>query len=113
MSEKKKQTQDKAVLEPAATSTNHSETKRSHVSVIKDEPTIALDAVALLLGLTLVALLFNTVAPMSYMVSILTPGCNSLVDCQRILLGAWIHTIWSAHKFPFHRGQRSFRSFVE
>ena len=45
------------------------DTKRTQVIVLKDEPTTTLDAIALLLGLTVVALLFNTVAPHAYMVS--------------------------------------------
>ena len=50
--------------------TSSKDTARPQVLVLKEQPTTALDAIALTLGLTLVALLFNTLAPHSYMVSI-------------------------------------------
>ena len=67
-------------------------TRGTQVVVPKDEPTVALDALALFLGLTLVALLFNAVAPDPYMVSTGDRQIQSLWMIKSATLSCYQHT---------------------
>ena len=61
------------------------ETTRISASPVRDEQTLALDAIALVLGLTLVALLFNNVASNAYMVHSFIPHASFILKALPFL----------------------------